>query len=482
MSSKPKSFWRFYAVTALILAGAAAFPLRNFFVMIYIVNSGSIGGGPQFFSVASVIPFMAALSAILIGFLLLPALWNMSMIKRRVVASVVAVAIFFGLGLLAESISVSLDDVVFRSAMLSRAPSRHVIEQWGIEWHVERAVPGAIPPVWDSRIMSRDEFEALQRAWEESHGAADTNATQLEDLEPTGQEITIPEDFAREMWMSRAPPWLFELETQEQYESAVPDVILPPIASRMWIPPDGVIMAPLEEQFEDTRFIHGWDATLPEEQPEDEYIASDVDALFEGGERFEPAVPDVIPPAMASRMWTPPAARFDVTSMYIPWFVRIHYYIFSVVLILAVLNFLYSFANLLFGDRKPGKRVVILHGVAAGCYALAYFFVRVMQYENHTMLLLTWGSVLNAAICFILAAIAAGLYCASFIKPEGWRKFIPPVAAAATVLALYAAQYAMLGGQFYAYSESAAVTMFLRVLIVAIPSVTVGFLARVRCM
>ena len=157
---------------------------------------------------------------------------------------------------------------------------------------------------------------------------------------------------------------------------------------------------------------------------------------------------------------------------------RVHYYIFSAVLILAVLNFLYSLANTLYGDGKPGKRVVILHGIATGCYALAYFFVRVMQYANFATLHLTWDSVLNSAICFILAAIAIGLYCGSFMRHGGQRKTIPPISSAITVLTLYGAQYVMLGGRFYLYSESFAVNIFLRILIVVIPSIAVYFLFR----
>ena len=289
---RSKSFWMFYAVTALALAAAAAVPLRNFLAMALTYHRIVWPG----YNVATVIPFAAALTAILIGFLFLPLLWHMSMLKKRFIVSVGATGIFFGMGLYSEMIAARLDTV---------------------------------------RIV---------------------------------------------------------------------------MTSRMMHTPETI-------------------------------------ALLE-------------------------------SEVAIPWEIRIHYYIFSVIFILAALNFLYSLANVLYGDGGHDKRIIILHGIAVSCYALAYFFVRVMQYENHATLHLARGSVLNTAICFVLASIAAGLYCSSFIQHKGWGKIIPPALSVTTALALYGAQYIMLDGNFYLYSGSTTVSIFLRILIVVIPGAVVHFLLR----
>ena len=289
-SPKSKAFWQFYAVTALAISAAAAFPLWNFFAML---RSYRWVSWPNY-NVTAIIPFAAASAAILLGFLLLPALWRMSARKRRIIALAAAAGIFVTIQLHAEMLAARLDTAIV---------------------------------------------------------------------------------------------------------------------------------------------------------------------------------------VMTSRMMHPPElVAFLETQMAIPWAVRIHYYIFSVVLILAALNFLYCLFNTLFGDGKPGKRSIALQGGAVVCYLLAYLFVRVMQYEDHGALLLTGWSVLNAAICFILAAVAAGLLGASFISFKGPGKFIPPLLSTATVLALYGAQYVMLGGNFYLYHENAAVTVFLRILVIIIPGITVFFL------
>ena len=398
MNSKPKSFWCFYILIALTLAGAAALPIRNFGVMISIIYRAIVFELPALFSVSSIIPFMAVLTAILIGFLFLPVLWKLPASKRCVFVSVGAVVIFVALGLFVEMLSLNLDAIpaVVRNSEERSPEALH-------DYELIPAVPEVILPVLPTR---------------------------------SGAYVVVLSDGER--------------------------VLAWPDGGRLFLSPDGerVLVLPDGERI----------LLLPGELGG--LVLSDA----------VPAVPDVIIPVVMSRRdgiaFLLPNGEAIPARMHIPWAVRLHYYIFSVVFILAVLNFLYGLANTLYGDGKPGKRVVILHGIATACYALAYFFVRVMQYENHSMLLLTWDSVLNAAICFILAAIVIGLYCGSFMRYEGWGKIIPPAASALTVLALYGAQYAMLGGRFYLYSESAAINIFLRILIVAIPSIAVHFLLR----
>jgi len=350
MSSNPKSFWRFYIIIALILAGAAALPIRNFGVMLSIIDRGIVFELPALFSVSSVIPFLAVLSAILLGFLALPLLWKFPAIKRRVVASALAVVILLSLGFLVEELSLELEHIS-TDFHTSIGPSHHNLPEEVLDAY------GITPAMIQSAMMTRSGL------------------------------IRLPDGG----WFS---PWLYTRELDTEFQ----------------------------------------------------FLATEL--------------------------------RFNLTSMYIPWYVKLHYYIFSTILVLAVLNFLYNLVNLLYGDGNPGKRVVTLHGIATGCYALAYFFVRAVRYDNHAAFHITWGSVLNAAICFVLAAIAVGLFCSSFLRYERWRKIVPPVASVMTVLTLYGAQYAMLGGNFYLYSESAAVNIFLRILIVAIPGIVVYFLLR----
>jgi len=192
---------------------------------------------------------------------------------------------------------------------------------------------------------------------------------------------------------------------------------------------------------------------------------------------------------MPRDLWTPEVIAGVTSEVSIPWQFRVHYYIFSIILILATLNFLYCLANALYRNEKPDK-AVILNGIATACYALAYVFVRPVQFHDHgdfvrimrfhglTSTRLTGLSVFNTATCFVFGSITVGLFCGSFFRFEGLKRFIPSLASIITVLALYTAQYFMLDGNFYSYHNNIVVTIFLRALIILCPAVSVYLLLR----
>ena len=174
------------------------------------------------------------------------------------------------------------------------------------------------------------------------------------------------------------------------------------------------------------------------------------------------------------RGFTPAEIAVLSLDMAIAWTVRMHYYVFSIIFILSVLNLLYWLA--INKESKPNKRNIVIQSIVVVSYALAYIFVRTMQHADPDTLLLTGWSVLNAAICFALAAIAAGLCAASFTRFKGFGKYIPSILSVSSILVLYAAQYVMLGGNLYLYHENAVITIFLRILITATPAIIVFYL------
>ena len=225
------------------------------------------------------------------------------------------------------------------------------------------------------------------------------------------------------IWNSRAPHWVLP-----------PDEIL--VISRHWIPPDETLVM---------------SRAPPEWIPPDETL-------------------------VISRRWIPPGELAE--SAIISAEMRIHYYIFSIVLVVAVLSLLYNFAQTRYVNGQPGKRFLTLQGAVTACYTLAYFLVRIVQYENFATRHITPGSVINAAVCFMLAALVMGLWCISFLRSTKYVKIVPPLVAVLTGLLLYGAQYLMLGGQFYLYSESIFISFYLRNLIVVIPGIAVYLLLK----
>ena len=211
-------------------------------------------------------------------------------------------------------------------------------------------------------------------------------------------------------------------------------------------------------------------------------------AVFIGMELYAEMIAgrlDATKVVLTSRMMRTPEEIAAMALNNISWPVRIHYFIFSIILILAVLNLLYNLTAMLYGDNKAlyggnksGKRMLVMHAIATACYTLAYVFVRVMQYDEFGQLRILWESVVNAAVCFILAALAVGLFCGSLFRSAGVRRFIPSLLSLLTVLALYAAEYVMLEYRFYSYSANVVANVLLRVLFAAAPTAAVYFLLR----
>jgi len=188
-----------------------------------------------------------------------------------------------------------------------------------------------------------------------------------------------------------------------------------------------------------------------------------------------------------SRMMRPPSEilapneilAYAITTT-IPPAVRIHYYIFSIALITSVLSWLHNIAQTVYVDGRPGRRFVAIQGIATAGYILAYIMVRAVQFENLAALRLTPASVVNSAVCFVLASVVMGLWgisCFGFAKRA---RILPPMIAVLTVLLLYAAQFFMLGGQFYLYVQNSLVTFLIQVLIAVIPGIFVYLLLRCR--
>jgi hypothetical protein len=101
-----------------------------------------------------------------------------------------------------------------------------------------------------------------------------------------------------------------------------------------------------------------------------------------------------------------------------------------------------------------------------------------VRLHYYVLLHITWGSVLNVAVCFTLAAVAVGLFRVSFFRFAGRMKVIQSFLAVLTVLALYAVEFAMLKGKFYSYAGNSVVNLLLHALIIITPALIVQILLR----
>lgn len=196
-------------------------------------------------------------------------------------------------------------------------------------------------------------------------------------------------------------------------------------------------------------------------------------------ELFNSRMPRFLPPSYGDYRIILDTSFINNTGT-ISWQVRIHYYIFSIILVVAALNWLINLTGAILEKKNPPHRFLVLQGIAVLCYTLAYLLVRVVRYEDHAARHIAWGSVLNSAICFMLAAVAVGLYSGSLLHKWGRvRLIVPAIMAAVTVLALYLAQFIMLGGGLYNFGNSAFIAYVIRIAIAVFPGIVVYWLLRV---
>lgn len=224
-------------------------------------------------------------------------------------------------------------------------------------------------------------------------------------------------------------------------------------------------------------YVYDWGHNL---LPLDELVTSRMmpPRLLDELARSRAPVWDWLPPYGADDYFVP-IRSIVVGAGTISWQVRAHYYVFSIILVVVTLNWLINLTNVLTGKKSPSQKFLILQGVAVLCYAMAYLFVRVVEYKDFATSHITWGSVLNSAICFMLAAIAVGLYSGSLLRNRGRiGLIIHGILSVVTVLALYLAQFVMLFGGFYAFGSNVYIEYAVRTIIVISPGIIVYLLLK----
>jgi len=135
--------------------------------------------------------------------------------------------------------------------------------------------------------------------------------------------------------------------------------------------------------------------------------------------------------------------------------VKIHYYIFSIILILIILSFLYNF-SILFTENagEMNKPRLITQGLAGIIYLSTILFVKEIKYINFDINYISPESTISVLSCIIMAAIASGLLVDNLLNGKTGMRLIPPFISSFVVIILYATEYFMLGGGFYRYDES----------------------------
>ncbi len=159
--------------------------------------------------------------------------------------------------------------------------------------------------------------------------------------------------------------------------------------------------------------------------------------------------------------YTPPGGWGEVTHKtktaveilmgeYSPAF-KLHFYMISVVLILAILNALYGFGQLIRTGERKRLKALVMQSVSAvlflGLCVLACF----TAFWRDGSLQVSALSAALMTIFFILLGITAGVFAGSFLLEKGnfHAVWIPAIVASAMTLLMYIGEMILLSGHVY---------------------------------
>ena len=159
-----------------------------------------------------------------------------------------------------------------------------------------------------------------------------------------------------------------------------------------------------------------------------------------------------IPPnTVEERVWT----EVDVLmGEYSPAF-KLHFYLISAVLIVALLNCFYGFARMILTGDTRRRRALIIQAVSAGAFlGMCIWACFTAFYRNGEIRVSALSAVLMS-LFFLLFGLTCGVYAASFLL--GCRRraaiLLPALSASAVTLVMYVGEMILLNGNLYRFGE-----------------------------
>ena len=159
----------------------------------------------------------------------------------------------------------------------------------------------------------------------------------------------------------------------------------------------------------------------------------------------------VQPKTQQSRQWTEVNV---LLGEYSPAF-KLHFYLISVLLILALLNAVYGFAKMLFSGDNRRKKALILQSVTAAAFLGMCIWACFTAFYRNGDLKVSAVSALLMSVFFLLFGVTAGIFLGSFLleKQRGLSVLLPSAAAMLTVIAMYIGEMILLSGHLYRFGS-----------------------------
>ncbi len=134
---------------------------------------------------------------------------------------------------------------------------------------------------------------------------------------------------------------------------------------------------------------------------------------------------------------------------------KIHFYIISAVLILAVLNALYGFGRMIRTGDRSRKTALILQAVSAGLFLGLCIWACFTAFYRGGELNVSPVSALLMCVFFTVFGVTAGVFAGSFTvgKKQGLSVWLPAAVASLFALAMYAGEMVLLSGNLYRFGN-----------------------------
>lgn len=134
---------------------------------------------------------------------------------------------------------------------------------------------------------------------------------------------------------------------------------------------------------------------------------------------------------------------------------KLHFYLISVVLILAVLNCVYGFAQMLRSGDTRRKKALILQSVSAAAFlGLCILACFTAFWRDGSITVSPLSASLMSAF-FILLGVTVGVFLGSLLLKRGWTAavWLPAAVSAATTLVMYLGEMILLHGHLYRFGS-----------------------------
>lgn len=137
---------------------------------------------------------------------------------------------------------------------------------------------------------------------------------------------------------------------------------------------------------------------------------------------------------------------------YSPTF-KIHFYLISVVLIIAILNCIYGFAQMIYTENYSRRKALIVQSICAVVFLGLCILACFTAFFRDGELIVSSLSAFLMSVFFIVLGVTFGTYIGSFLlgKKKAISIIFPSLMASFATLAMYIGEMFLLSGHLYRY-------------------------------